>query len=94
MLQFEWDENKNKLNFQKHELWFEEVTSAFDDLLGRLFFDKDHSGSEDRFVLLGSNSLGRVLVVVHIHRESENIVRIISARKATKKEAKTYEKRI
>jgi len=94
MLRFEWDENKNKLNFHKHGLWFEEVTSAFNDPLSRLFFDKDHSENEDRFVLLGSDALGRVLVVVHIHRESESLVRIISARKATKKEAKTYEKRV
>lgn len=94
MLRFEWDEQKNKLNFRKHGIWFEEATPVFNDPLGRLFFDPDHSESEDRFVLIGQDAQGRTLVVVHLHRETENIVRIISARNATKKESNAYEEGI
>jgi uncharacterized DUF497 family protein len=94
MLRFEWDETKNKSNFKKHGLWFEEATSVFNDPHGRLFFDRDHSNSEDRFVLIGSDIPGRMLVVVHLHRETERTVRIISARRATKRETKIYEERI
>ena len=94
MLQFEWDETKNKSNRKKHGVWFEEATSIFDDPAGRLFLDENHSEDEDRFVLLGMSSEARLLVVVHCERESDSIVRIISARKANKTEVKFYEERI
>jgi len=94
MLRFEWDENKNTINRQKHGVWFEEATVVFDDPNGRLFIDPEHSQQEQRFVLLGYGSRQRLLIVVHCYRESDDVVRIISARKATKKERLFYEERI
>jgi hypothetical protein len=94
MLRFEWDERKNRDNRAKHGVWFEEAQSVFDDLNARLFADPEHSEEEDRFILLGVRSNARVLVVVHCYRESESMIRIISARKATKKEVRFYEEGI
>ena len=94
MLRFEWDENKNKANFRNHGIWFEEAMVVFGDPLGRLFFDREHSHGEERFVLIGLDGQRRILIVVHLHREADNVVRIISARKATKREARTYEERV
>lgn len=90
MLRFEWDETKNRSNRTKHGVWFEEAQSAFDDPDARVFADVDHSETEDRFLLLGMSSTARVLVVVHCYRESDAVIRIISARKATRKETKAY----
>ena len=72
----------------------EEAQSVFDDPNARLFADPDHSQEEDRFILIGLSSATRLLVVVHCYRESESMIRIISARRATKKEAKFYEEGI
>jgi uncharacterized DUF497 family protein len=94
MLRFDWDERKNRANRTKHGVWFEEAQSVFDDPRGRLFEDPEHSDEEERFILLGISSAARPLVVVHCYRESEELVRIISARKATKKEVKFYEEGI
>jgi len=94
MLRFEWDERKNKRNRAKHGVWFEEARSVFDDPHARLFFDPEHSEEEDRFILLGVSSAARTLVVIHCYRESHSLIRIISARKATKKEARFYEEGI
>ena len=94
MLRFEWDEQKNKRNRAKHKVWFEEAQSVFDDPRARVFYDEGHSDHEDRFVILGLGSAARLLVVAHCHREADSVVRIISARKATRKEAKTYEEGI
>lgn len=95
MIKFDWNEDKNRANRKKHGVWFEEAQSAFDDVRGRLFLDSDHSAEEDRFILIGYNSSNRLLVVVHCHRESDDLViRIISARKATKRERQYYEKGI
>lgn len=94
MVQFEWDEAKNRLNRSKHGIWFEEAQSVFDDSSSRVFLDAAHSDKEDRFIILGMSSAARLLVVVHCHRESDSIIRIISARKATKKEVKFYEEGI
>lgn len=94
MLRFEWDETKNKLNRSKHGIWFEEAQSVFDDASGRVFHDVEHSDDEDRFLIVGMSSAARILVVVHCYRKSDSIVRIISARKATKREIKFYEERI
>jgi uncharacterized DUF497 family protein len=93
MLQFEWDENKNKLNRKKHAIWFEEAQTSFDDPGGRLFLDPEFK-DEDRFILIGVSSSGRILVVVHCYRKTEECVRIISARKATKRERSLYEERV
>ena len=94
MLRFDWDERKNKSNRRKHGIWFEEAQSVFCDPHGRLFCDQEHSEHEDRFILLGMSSAARILVVVHCYRNSDSEVRIISARKATRKEVRFYEERI
>ena len=94
MLRFEWDERKNKRNRTKHGVWFEEAQSVFSDPHARLFFDLEHSEEEERFILLGVSSAARTLVVVHCYRESDSLIRIISARKATKKEVRFYEEGI
>jgi uncharacterized DUF497 family protein len=94
MLRFDWDERKNRANRKKHGVWFEEALSVFDDPRALLSSDPDHSEEEERFILLGASSAGRTLVVVHCHKESEELFRIISARKASKKEVKFYEERI
>lgn len=93
-LEFDWDENKNILNHRKHGLWFEECISAFNDKLGRLFHDVAHSDREDRYVLVGMTADQRLLVIVHTFKESEACIRIISARRATKRERLFYEERI
>jgi len=94
MLQFDWDERKNRRNRTKHGVWFEEAQSVFSDPHGRLFCDPEHSEAEDRFILLGVSAAARILVVVHCYRESDSVVRIISARKAKKKEVRFYEEGI
>jgi uncharacterized protein len=94
MLRFDWDELKNRANRTKHGVWFEEAQSVFQDPQGRLFYDPEHSEGEDRFILVGMSSAARSLVVVHCYREDESLIRIIFARKATKKELRFYEKGI
>ncbi len=94
MLEFEWDETKNKANRKKHHIWFEEARSVYDDINGRLFSDSENSDYEDRFVLVGYSSANKLLVIVHCVRDPGSIIRIISARKATKKERDFYEKGI
>lgn len=92
MIKFDWDPDKNKTNKQKHKIWFEEAIQVFDDPNALMYFDKEHSDYEDRFILLGS-SISNVLVVIYCERK-KSTVRIISARKATKKEIKKYEEGI
>jgi len=94
MLRFDWDERKNKANRKRHGIWFEEARTVFDDPRALLSSDPDHSEEEERFILLGASSAGRTLVVVHCYKESEELFRIISARKASKKEVKAYEEGI
>jgi uncharacterized DUF497 family protein len=94
MLRFEWDEKKNRGNRTKHGVWFEEAQSVFRDPNARLFHDPEHSEEEDRFILIGVSATARPLVVVHCYRESDSVIQIISARKATKKEVRFYEEGI
>jgi len=94
MLRFEWDERKNRSNRAKHGVWFEEAQSAFCDPNARLFHDPEHSEDEDRFIILGLSSAARPLVVVHCYKESNSVIRLISARKATRKELRFYEEGI
>jgi uncharacterized DUF497 family protein len=94
MLRFEWDEKKNRGNRTKHGVWFEVAQSVFRDPNARLFHDPERSEEEDRFVLIGVSATARPLVVVHCYRESDSVIRIISARKATKKEVRFYEEGI
>jgi uncharacterized protein len=94
MVRFQWDERKNRRNRTKHGIWFEEARTVFNDPLAWLFDDPDHSVHEERLILLGMSSFGRPLVVVHCYKEESGEIRIISARKATNKEAKIYEEGI
>ncbi len=90
LIQFDWDEKKNKQNWKKHRIWFEEAIHAFNDAKAILYDDPDHSEKEDRFLLLGLDANARLLMVVHCHREDGAVVRIISARKANRKEELAY----
>ena len=87
---FEWDKRKASENKQKHGVTFEEATSAFLDENARIILDPEHSDEEDRFVLLGLSVRLRLLVVVHCYRQAEDLIRIISARKAEPSERKQY----
>jgi len=89
-LRFTWDKRKSKANQKKHGISFEEAQTVFFDENAIEYFDPDHSESEDRFLLLGLSSSLRILVVSHCYRKRESLIRIISARKATKKEQKVY----
>ena len=92
-MDFEWDEEKAVANREKHGISFEEAQTVFKDCNALRIYDPDHSDDEERFVLLGLSSVLRILVVCHCYRENDELIRIISARKATKKESLTYEKR-
>jgi len=87
---FLWDEKKNKANQKKHGVSFEEAKTAFSDEYGRLIHDPEHSDDEERFILLGVSQSIRVLVVCHCYKDQDNIIRIISARKADQSEIKQY----
>ena len=88
-MEFRWDNKKSKSNITKHGISFEEAKSVFLDEYARFKHDPDHSLDEIRYLLLGISSSLRVLVVVHTAIE-EDIIRLISARKATRREAKQY----
>lgn len=89
-LRYEWDERKNRSNQRKHGVAFEEARSSFLDENARLVVDPDHSDDEDRFILVGLSIRLRLLVVSHFYRESERVVRILSARKADPSERRGY----
>jgi hypothetical protein len=93
-LQFEWDSRKAAENQKKHGVSFEEARTAFFDESARLIDDPDHSGEEERFILLGLSSTLRLLVVCHCYRSEGNVIRIISARKATARESKAYPQQV
>lgn len=92
-LRFEWDPAKARLNERKHDVTFEEARTVFADDDAVLVADPEHSSSEDRFYLLGLSARLRVLVVVHCYRVDDEIVRLISARKATSSERAQYDAR-
>lgn len=89
-LRFAWDEKKNLANIAKHGVSFAEAQTVFSDINARVIDDPDHSDNENRFIILGLSSKLRVLVVCHCYRENSETVTIISARKATRKEANNY----
>jgi len=91
MIKFEWSLAKAKANLKKHGVSFEEAQTVFYDDFARQFYDENHSSKEDRFILLGKSNQSRILIVCHCERESGDVIRIISARKATAKERKYYE---
>lgn len=89
-IRFEWNEQKSLANRKKHKVSFEEGQSVFLDENAIRFFDPDHSEDEDRFLMLGMSYTLRVLVVCHCYREDDTVIRIISARKADKREQSDY----
>ena len=89
-IRFEWDNKKATNNISKHGVSFEEATTVFDDINAVLFDDPDHSEDEDRFILLGKSIKANMLIVCHCTRAEETVIRIISARKATKTESEQY----
>jgi uncharacterized protein len=90
---FQWDKHKNSLNKNKHGITFDEAQTVFFDENALLIHDPDHSDNEDRFILLGMSSKLRTLVVCHCYRKDNEVIRIISARKATRGEQNRYWKR-
>ena len=92
-IKFEWDHKKASANEKKHGVSFEEARTVFFDENAKLIDDPDHSKDEDRFVMLGISSSLKVVLVCHCYREEGNVIRIISARKASAFESKQYQKR-
>lgn len=91
-LRFDWDPTKAKANLRKHCVSFEETATVFLDERAIEFYDDTHSSWEDRMLILGLSSKLKLLLVCHCYREEESLIRIISARKATKNEAKQYQR--
>ena len=89
-LRFEWDERKNRENQRKHGVSFDEARSVFFDQQAVEFYDDEYGLLEDRFLLLGVSAKLRILMVCHCLRDDGNVIRIISARKATKNEQRDY----
>lgn len=87
---FVWDEEKNVINRKKHRVSFEEARTAFYDENGRVYPDPDHSDDEHRFILLGIRFKLRVLIVCHCYREDDTLIRLISARRANRREVGDY----
>ncbi|MEW5746142.1 MAG: BrnT family toxin [Nitrospirota bacterium] len=92
-IRFEWDKQKSVSNNTKHGVTFEEAQTVFVDESALLVHDPDHSDNEDRFILLGMSAKFRILVVCHCYRKDNEVIRIISARKATRSEQKRYGER-
>jgi uncharacterized protein len=88
-MEFEWNPDKVELNREKHDISFEEAATVFNDSLSLTFPDPDHSFGESRYVIMSVSSFGQLLIVSHTNRGAK--VRIISARKATRKERRFYE---
>ena len=89
-MRFAWDKAKEAENRRKHGVSFAEAATVFGDENARLKHDPDHSQTEDRFILLGVSARLRLLLVCHAYRENDEMIRIISARKATPNERQQY----
>ncbi len=87
---FDWDENKNLINIEKHGVSFDEAQTVFFDDNAIQYWDNEYFNKEQRFLMLGMSSRYRILLIVHCYREDDSVVRIISARKATNKERNEY----
>ena len=90
MLSFEWDERKNEINKIKHKVSFEEAQTVFYDDQALVIDDPEHSQEEERFIILGMSARANLLIVCHCYRASDTVIRIISARKATRNESAYY----
>ena len=93
IISFEWDDAKAASNLKKHAVSFEEASTVFYDPYALVISDDDHSYEEDRFVIVGLSSSARTLTVCHCYRRKDEVIRIISARHATKREEETYWRR-
>lgn len=91
MILFEWDDAKAALNLKKHRVSFEEARTIFFDEFAVQFFDDEHSSDEERFLMLGMSSGAKLLIVCHCERDQSAAIRIISARKATRRESAFYQ---
>ncbi len=92
-MKFEWDPAKAASNAKKYKITFEVAKTVFYDDFAVQFFDEEHADAEERFLLLGMSSDARLLLVCHCERQDGDVVRIISARKATQSEAQHYQGR-
>ena len=92
-LSFEWDDDKSRSNLRKHGISFDEARTVFFDENGLLIGDPDHSEMDDRFILIGMSASLKILIVCHCYRTDE-VIRIFSARSATKKETDIYTARM
>ena len=90
MIRFEWDPNKERINRQKHGITFAEAQTVFYDSEALVIDDPAHSETENRFIILGMSNQAKLLVVCHCYRVSDEVIRIISARKATRTETLQY----
>jgi uncharacterized DUF497 family protein len=88
-MEFEWDDDKAERNLAKHGVLFQDAATVFGDPLSITYFDPDHSNDEDRFITVGHTAAGQLLIVSHTDRGER--IRLISARRATRKEKKAYE---
>lgn len=88
---FDWDKKKSDANLVKHGISFEEAATVFFDPFAKIASDPDHSVNDERFILIGTSQRRRLLFVVHAYHKLDEIIRIISARKATKREMKDFE---
>lgn len=88
-MDFEWDNEKAKINWSKHGIHFDEAETIFEDPLYIDFYDPDHSDNEERYIIVGRSQQNRLLVVSYTERD--NKIRLISAREATRREQMTYE---
>jgi uncharacterized DUF497 family protein len=93
-MKFVWDEIKNKSNQQKHGIWFDEAQTIWADPGANEFFDPEHSNDEERFIRIGYSVRSRILLVVFCELKEGEVVRIVSARKATSREKKDHEEGI
>lgn len=91
MIKFEWDENKNITNISKHGVSFDEAKTVFYDPMALVIPDPEHSVDEDRFIILGMSDAAKLLVVCHCYRCGDDVIRIISARKANRSESVSYD---
>jgi uncharacterized protein len=90
MISFSWDDKKNEVNKKKHGVSFDEARTVFYDENAIRYFDPDHSGDEDRFLMVGMSQKLRIIIVCHFFREEDSVIMIISARKGTKGEEDNY----
>ena len=90
-MRFQWEESENLTNYRKHGVWFEEAQTVWADPRSIEFYDPEHSETENRFLRIGYSSSHRLLLIVFCEREAGGLIRVISARKTTDKERKTYE---